>query len=312
MKDTNLRLYAAPIQGYTEAEWRHYHAHVAGGADAYYTPFIRFEKGSVRNKDMREINSTFNTGLHIIPQILIRDINEMRSLTDAIIQAGYSETDLNMGCPFAPQVKHGRGAALLTNPDLLHAIGCEMKERYPHIRFSAKMRLGISDPTQWRNVIREINDMPLTDLTVHPRTAIQQYGGDLYMDEFATLLQESKHPIIYNGNITTPADIDHIVQTLPKVHGVMVGRGLLSRPTLFTEWRTTHELPPSQQLPVILRLHDAIYDVFKERLCGDTQILSKIKPYWDYLEESIGHKTAKAIRKSTSLAKYEAAVATIR
>ena len=312
MNDKTPLLYAAPLQGYTEAEWRHYHAAVAGGADAYYTPFLRIDKGAVRSKDMRDITSALNNGIRIIPQILIRDTEELRTLVDADASAGYREININMGCPFAPIIRHGRGTALLADREMLHALGCEMKERYSDVRFSAKMRLGLSDPAQWRTVIHEINEMPLTHLTVHPRTAAQQYSGELHMEEFAALLRQSSHPVVYNGDLSTPADIDRIIRTYPAINGIMAGRGLLARPTLFAEWRTACEQPTDSRLAVIIRLHDAIYSSYRQRLCGDSQILSKIKPMWEYLEGTIGHKAAKAIRKATSLAKYEAAVATIR
>lgn len=312
LENTALRLFAAPLQGYTDAEWRHCHAEMAGGVDAYYTPFMRVKKGAVRGRDLRGLRSTLNSNHHLVPQILVCDVAEMRLLTDAIVAEGYDEVDINMGCPFAPQVKHGRGAALLAAPETLHAIGCEMRERYPDMRFSVKMRLGINDPSQWRDIIGEIDAMPLTHLTVHPRTASQQYAGDLHMDEFASLLHATRHPVVYNGNVTSPQDIDRIAQAYPTLHGIMAGRGLLMRPTLFAEWRTGSGLTERERLVTVLRIHDAIYRSYQERLCGDAQILSKIKPFWDYLEDTIDRKTAKAIRKATSLPKYEAAIAALR
>lgn len=41
-----MKLYAAPLQGFTEAPWRNLHQEVFGGIDAYYTPFVRMEKGA--------------------------------------------------------------------------------------------------------------------------------------------------------------------------------------------------------------------------------------------------------------------------
>ena len=32
-----MKLYAAPLQGFTEAPWRNFHEEVFGGIDAYYT-----------------------------------------------------------------------------------------------------------------------------------------------------------------------------------------------------------------------------------------------------------------------------------
>lgn len=313
MEKADLLLYAAPLQGYTEAEWRHYHAEMFGGVDAYYIPFMRIEKGAVRNKDMREITSQLNpVAIPTVPQVLVRDSGELRILADAIVAAGHRAIDINMGCPFAPQVKHGRGSALLASPAVLESLAREMRDRYPDVRFSVKMRLGITDATQWRGVIDIINDMPLTHLTVHPRTASQQYDGELHMAEFAALMEESAHPVVFNGNILSPEDIDSLTQAYPRLHGVMAGRGLLTRPSLMAEWRSGEVWDVTRRLRTVMALHDAIYESYRTRLCGDAQILSKIKPFWDYHAEAIGHKAAKAIKKATSVPKYEAAVAAIR
>ena len=48
-----MKLYAAPLQGFTEAPWRNFHEEVFGGIDAYYTPFVRIERGGFRNRDVR-------------------------------------------------------------------------------------------------------------------------------------------------------------------------------------------------------------------------------------------------------------------
>lgn len=313
LENSDLRLFAAPLQGYTEAEWRHCHALIYGGADAYFIPFLRVEKGAVRNKDMRELSSPLNFGtVPAVPQLILRDGCELRMLADTVLAAGFHDIDINMGCPFVPQVKHGRGAALLTAPAVLEELARDMRRRYAHVHFSVKMRLGVSDVSQWRQFIDIINSMPLTHLTVHPRTAAQQYGGELAMDEFAALMDKSVHPLVFNGNITTPDDIDKIIQTFPGLYGVMAGRGLLSRPSLFAEWRSGERWNVNLRLRHIMALHDAIYDSYKARLQGDTQILSKIKPFWEYHAEAIGRKAAKAIKKATSLPKYNAALDEIR
>ena len=65
-----MKLYAAPLQGFTEAPWRNLHQEVFGGIDAYYTPFVRMEKGEFRNKDVREIASENNTVSRLIPQLM--------------------------------------------------------------------------------------------------------------------------------------------------------------------------------------------------------------------------------------------------
>lgn len=75
-----MKLYAAPLQGFTEAPWRNLHQEVFGGIDAYYTPFVRMEKGEFRNKDVREIASENNTVSRLIPQLIASTPAELERL----------------------------------------------------------------------------------------------------------------------------------------------------------------------------------------------------------------------------------------
>ena len=50
MKENVPVIYAAPLQGFTEVAWRNAHAQCLGGVDAYYTPFVRLEKGEIRTR----------------------------------------------------------------------------------------------------------------------------------------------------------------------------------------------------------------------------------------------------------------------
>ena len=41
-----------------------------GGIDAYYTPFVRIERGGFRNRDVRDIAPENNTVSHVVPQLI--------------------------------------------------------------------------------------------------------------------------------------------------------------------------------------------------------------------------------------------------
>lgn len=176
------------------------------------------------------------------------------------------------------------------------------------MHFSLKMRLGVESPDEWRDIIDIVNEMPLCRVTVHPRVAVQQYGGELFVDEFTSIYEALQHPVVYNGDILTPEAIDDIVARYPRLHGVMAGRGVMARPSLFAEWHDGREWSHDERISRLLQLHDKVYSHYSETLCGDTQILMKIKPFWEYLEPEIGHKAMKAIRKATSVSKYEEAL----
>lgn len=308
----NKAIFSAPIQGLTETAWRHFHHMIYGdGITCYHTPFLRVERGEIRRRDLRDLGSEFNKDIRLTPQIILRDLREFRMLCDAVAEAGYRQIDINMGCPFPPQVHHGRGAGMIADTELLSALGDEMRGRYSDIEFSLKMRLGVESPDEWRVSADAVNALPLSHVTVHPRTARQQYQGELWLDEFAALLAGSAHPVIYNGDITHPSHIDDVLSRYPSLAGVMIGRGLFSRPSIVAEWLAGEEWDESRRHEAIMRLHSMVYGHYRDTLSGDAQVLGKVKPFWEYLAPSLDRKAMKAIKKANSLRKYEEGVRAI-
>jgi tRNA-dihydrouridine synthase len=150
--------------------------------------------------------------------------------------------------------------------------------------------------------------MPVQHVTVHPRVGRQQYRGELDMPQFDELLRACIHPVIFNGDITTPEDALRLAQQFPDLHGLMIGRGLLARPTLSREISRQHELDEGERFAALCKLHDLMLDDYEKTLCGETQILTKIRSFWDYCEDCVPHRLLKQLRKATSLAKYRAAL----
>lgn len=324
-----MLFFAAPLQGFTQAAWRHIHASMFPGAvDAYFTPFLRMEGDAPRGRDVRDIASPLNSGLPLIAQVIARDAAEFSALTDIAATAGATRIDLNAGCPYPMLTKRGRGTALIENPDALRAIAAEMHAR-PHLRFSMKMRLGLDNPLAWETSLSAIDAMPLEMLTIHPRTARQLYKGELHTSAFTRLLNATRHRIVFNGDLCHPDQIAALAATYPTLHGVMAGRGLLARPTLASELRTGRQATPVQILHAALEIHLRLLDHFQATLCGPAQILAKIKPYLDYLPSdtllSLSHspslsvpaspllprKTLKTLHKSSTPTAYRTTLLTL-
>lgn len=305
-----MKFHFAPVQGHTDAAYRHFHALNYGNHTDYYTPFIRLEKGTLRNRDLKDFTSELNDRSHLIPQIIFRDQNELTSLVALLKQNGATDIDLNMGCPFPLQTGHGRGAATIANRQLSQAVE-EMIKANPEINFSVKMRLGFVDPTEWQSLLHYLNNVSLSHIAVHPRVAKQQYNGELYLDKFADLLNNSTNPVVFNGEIHTPDDIHKIKEMFPQLDGIMIGRGLLARPSLVAEYLSGEEIEKEERLRLMLKFHRQLLDYYESTLCGESQVISKIKPFWEYAENEIGRKPYKAIKKATNIAKYHSAVATV-
>lgn len=297
----------APLQGYTDAIYRTIHNKVFGGINCYYSPFIRLEKGEVRQKDIKDILPENNENINLVPQIIVNSNEEFLKLTESVSNLGYKRIDINMGCPFPLQTKKGRGAALLQNTKHLEDI-VESINSINDIDFSIKMRLGMDSAEDAKGALEIINKAKLHHLTIHPRIAKQQYKGEIDYQTFDYIYQNCLHPIIYNGDILSQEDIYNIINIYPKIEGIMIGRGLLAKPYLAMELNKTIRLSVSERLSMIMKLHDAIYDHYSSVMQGEHQLLLKMKTFWEYLDEEIGKKPYKAIKKSVNIKKYELAI----
>ena len=126
-----LKIYMAPLQGLTEAPYRNAFEKHFGGVDVYYTPFIRWEHGALRRKDVRDLHPDANKVGHLVPQIIAASAEEAEQILAQVVPYGYQEVDLNMGCAFPMLVKKGKGCGLLHEPErvrgLLQVVKCPQK-----------------------------------------------------------------------------------------------------------------------------------------------------------------------------------------
>ena len=218
-----MKLYASPLQGFTEAPWRNIHHELFGGIDAYYTPFVRVEKGEFRNKDIRDIEKENNKVTCLIPQLIASTPAELEKLVGLFLERGYREADINMGCPFPLLTMRHKGSGILPYPSEVKVLLNELAH-YPEMKFSVKMRLGWEYYDEWRQVLPLLNAVPLTRIILHPRIGRQQYKGMVYKKELRLFAEMCQHPLVYNGDLHTPDDIRRIEEEYPDLDGVMIGR----------------------------------------------------------------------------------------
>ena len=300
-------IFFAPLQGYTDDVYRRVHYKLIGGVKNYYTPFVRVEVGAVRSKDQRDIAPENNSGVPVVPQIIFNSRKEFEYLTDRVKSLGYKEIDLNMGCPFPLQARHGRGCGILAHPDIVSDIIEGIKEHNDTI-FSVKMRLGRDNSSECDKIIELLNNVQLKHITLHPRTGIQQYKGTVDYDAFERIYTQSRNPIIYNGDIVTLEDIKRIENKYPQIKGIMLGRALLGAPSLAVEYANDKQWSNSERIALMLKMHNALMSEYSKILKGDTQMLNKMRTFWEYSEALLGRKPYKKVMKSGNLKNYLAAV----
>ena len=303
----DTQLHFAPLQGYTDFEYRKIHVRHCGGVDTYYTPFIRWEKDGIRDKDIKDILPENNEGVHLVPQIICSDTDEFNRLADAVQEQGYGEMDLNMGCPAPMQTKLMRGSGILPHPIRVQALLKEM-ERRPEVHFSTKMRLGLDSKEEWRELTDILNSSSLKHLTIHPRIGKQMYKGEVDMEAFHEMYNSISIPIIYNGDVTSMEQVSGLSKRYPNLHGIMMGRGLLARPTLAKECLMGEEMPLHERMAILMQMHEDILDYCTRKYKVDSQILMHIHAFWEYQESQMERKTWKRIMKAGNMKNYLEAI----
>lgn len=305
-------IHFAPLQGYTDAIYRQAHARIFGGIETYYSPFVRVERGEIRRRDVRDIEPDNNQGLHLIPQLIAPDADKLEQIMSLFIGKEYNEVDINLGCPFPMLAKRHNGAGMLPYPEEVKALLTTAVEKYPDIRFSVKLRLGWDDAGECLELLPLFNELPLSHIILHPRLGKQQYKGEVDLNGFEAFYEGCNKPLLYNGDLHTTEDIRSITVRFPRLAGVVIGRGLLANPALAWEYRQGKPLSSDEMARKVSQLHAEVFSKYEELLQGgETQLLMKMKSFWEYLLPDGDRKAKKTIHKTSRLANYQAAVSNL-
>jgi len=156
---------------------------------------------------------------------------------------GYSEINLNVGCP-SDRVQNGRfGACLMAEPELVARCVAQMKQAV-QIPVTVKCRIGIDDRDSYAELLHFIDTVAnagCETFIVHARKAwlsglSPKQNRDIPPLRYDVVLQlKQDFPalnIIINGGIT---NLDTSIELLNSVDGVMLGREVYHNPYLLAE-----------------------------------------------------------------------------
>lgn len=298
-----MKFYMAPLEGITGYIFRNAHYDYFHPADKYFTPFITPGLNSRRSsKALRDVLPENNRGPRIVPQILTNRADEFIYTEKQLIEMGYDEINLNLGCPSGTVVGKRRGSGLLA---FREELDCFLEEIYrtAELKISIKTRLGKDSPEEFDALLDIYNKYPLEELIIHPRTREEFYRGQPNMEMFRLGLEKSRCPVCYNGNIFTKTDYEDFCGQFPEVTSVMIGRGLIANPALIDSILGERE---AVDKPLIREFHDRIYTDYRAMLSGEVPLLYKMKEFWNYMIclFTNAKKYGKKIRKAQSLKNY--------
>jgi tRNA-dihydrouridine synthase B len=142
--------------------------------------------------------------------------------------------DLNFGCPVKKVVKRGAGAGFMGDlPRLSEAVSLVVKAT--HYPVTVKMRSGPSDSdVNAVEAAQRSEDAGAAAVTVHGRTTAQGFKGKADWSIIARVKEAVKIPVIGNGDVNTPDDMQRMFSETG-CDAVMIGRGILGNPWLFSD-----------------------------------------------------------------------------
>ncbi len=320
---TQAQLYFAPLEGVTDANFRRIHASVADkitsdGAvcarpDKYYTPFFSPTPDTpMADKVERMLTESLALGTQTVPQIMTNRPELFLSAAARLADMGFTEINLNLGCPSGTVVSKKRGAGFLSIPeeldrffDAVYTAGLPKTAGGTPIRFSVKSRLGVKDISEFSSILSIYSRYPIDELILHPRVRTEMYAGTPHMECFLMALQACSYPICYNGDIFTLSDYLGLKEALAHTDrpiSLMVGRGAVSNPALFSVLRGGAPLK-KEHLYIFYR--DLMEDA-RTRLSGERHVLFRAKELWAYwipmFDDVKGY--LKRLRKANTLSEF--------
>lgn len=295
-----MKYYFAPMEGLTDRIYRDIHNRFFPGLDRYYTPFFSpTMHHSLTNKEARELPLAAQTPVCTVPQILTRSAEDFLWMADLCAERGYTEVNLNAGCPSGTVTAKGKGAGMLANLDELDRF-LEQIFSFSPLPVSVKTRVGVQSAEEWPAILEIYNRYPVKELTVHSRVRKAFYNGSMEEECFRYAAAHSKSPLCYNGDLNALADIDRVQKAYPGVDAVMIGRGLIARPDMLCNQKAD-----SQKL---IAFYEALLESYLAAFGGSRNAIFRLKEHWHYLLPCFAEseKPGKRLRKTTDLQEYRA------
>ena len=210
----------------------------AGGVDRCVSEFIRVTNtvlpDRVYTRVVPEMLTGWRTfaGVPVRPQLLGSDPACLADNAAFLARLSPPGIDLNFGCPAKVVNRHGGGAALLDEPELVAQIVTAVRRAVPpNIPVSAKMRLGFNDDSRAEECAIAIAESGANELVVHARTKADGYRPPAYWSRIADVRAVVDIPVVANGEIWNVADAQRC-RELSGCNTLMIGRGMVTDPSL--------------------------------------------------------------------------------
>lgn len=272
----------APMQDVTDlAFWRLVHSY--GGADLYVTEYFRVYANSTPNRTILRSIVENPTGRPVLAQIIGNDIPALVRTARLLEEYPISGIDLNLGCPAPVVCRKNAGGRLLREPQRIDAILAALRDTVT-TRLTVKTRVGFDSPALFDDLLDVLARHRVDLVTVHGRTVAEMYRSDVRYDLIARAVQCLPCPVLANGNVSSAEKALRVLDETG-VRGLMIGRGAIRNPWLFSQIRQRIEGKPVQW-PAgrdVLTYLEALLETTRSPGFSERSHMQRVKKYVAFL-----------------------------
>ncbi len=260
----------APLAGVADRAFREL---CRGYGAAYTVCEMASAKGiSLGDKKSAELLSITPTERPAGSQIFGNSPETMAIAAKKALEYNPDFIDINMGCP-APKVASSGGGALLMKDPILAADIVKAVAEVSTVPVTVKMRSGWDDNSiNAVELAKRCEDAGASAITVHGRTKVQMYAPPVNTDIIRQVKQAVSIPVIGNGDVVDGLSAAKLMEETG-CDMVMVGRGALGRPWVFSQINAylDHEVilpdpPVIERMRVMLKHIEALCEYKGERI----------------------------------------------
>ena len=222
-------LFLAPMADVTDFAFRQIAREF--GASFSYTEMVSAKALTFGNRKTKDLLITSEIENPVAVQLFGSDKEVFKKALELEDLSKFQIIDLNMGCPAPKIVKNSDGSALMKDIKKASEI-LQTCVKHTDKPITVKIRLGF-DKDVSLDFSKMLEDNGASAITIHGRTREEFYSGKVNLDAIAKVKACLKIPVIGNGDVVDNKTLMEMKET--GVDAVMVGRGALGKPYIFSE-----------------------------------------------------------------------------
>lgn len=254
-----------------------------GGADLYYTEYFRVYAGSCLDRNILRSVTHNPTGQPVIAQMIGNDIPSLVRTAKELQKHPIVAVDLNLGCPAPIVYRKCAGGGLLREPEKIDAILGALREAIS-IRFTVKSRVGFDSVSEFERILEVFSKHQIDLVTIHGRTVAEMYRSAVHYDLIARAVERLPCPVLANGNVYSGDQALQVLQSTGAA-GLMIGRGAIRNPWLFTQIRQRARseavaYPTGREVLAYIR---DLYETVRPEDLRENAHVQKMKKYLNFI-----------------------------